>query len=55
MTFGLIVLIYSAMMCFEINPLGIPIYPGLVAIASVVILLGGNLWILKEKQRKWGR
>ncbi|MFA5375909.1 MAG: hypothetical protein WC455_09220 [Dehalococcoidia bacterium] len=55
MTFGLITLVYSAMMCFEINPLGIPIYPGLVAIAGVIILLGGDSWLLKEKRRRWFR
>jgi hypothetical protein len=50
MVLGFALFIYSVLMCFEINPLGIPIYPGLVAIAGTIMLLGGDSWLIRKNR-----
>jgi len=40
---GLLLYLYGLLMCFDLNPLGIGLFPGLVAGAGAV-LLGVGMW-----------
>lgn len=50
MILGAIAFVYSVMMCFEINPMGIRIWPGLVAIAGALFFLGGDSWMIRKSR-----
>jgi len=50
MVLGFALFIYSVLMCFEINPLGIRVWPGLVAMAGTILLLGGDSWMIRKNR-----
>jgi predicted tellurium resistance membrane protein TerC len=49
---GLLLYLYGLCMCFDLNPLGLHLFPGLVAGAGAVLLMVGfGMWAGRKHAR----
>ena len=49
---GLLLYLYGLLMCFDLNPLGLHLFPGLVAgAAAVLLMVGFGMWAARKHAR----